>query len=378
MPQTTAQDQSATPAFEGGLYDSGPSDKVTRSAGANVKQVDTILVTTVIAEVAQASLITITTAATADAFNVWIDGVLVATGTSSGTDKTVQRDALEVLLEANAYFAANFTWADSSTDAGTIAAIDPSRSFSIYIEIETTSAWDVTETTAFTPGTQFELTVDGHVVRYGAESTTEETESDAFLAVILANDAVSALVLAAEGTGTAITLTAVTAGTPFTAVLANQNESGQVGSGDISKSTTTATLTGSPVPFGRALSQTATANIVELPSATSFVLEGISIARAKGRPRDNTVTPPVTGDAQYREEEAINVLRKGRIWVKPEQAVTPESDVYIRHTQAVTAAHTVGRFRTDADTAKADQLSTARWITSASANELAVLEINVP
>ena len=377
MSQLTYQDQTALPAFEGGLYDSAVADKVSRTPGGNVKQVDTIAVTTVIAEVAQSSEITITTAADADAFNVFIDGVLVATGTTSGTDKTVQRDALEVLLEANAYFAANFVWADLSTDAGTITAVDPSRSFAIQIDVESTSVWTPTTGTAYTAGTQFELTVDGHVVRYGAQGTVEETESDAFLALILADAEISALVLAAEGTGAAITLTALTAGLSFTATLANQNESGQVGSGDIAISTTTANVTGNPIPFGRGLAQGLTDSGAVLPSATGFAFQGISIARAKGRPRDNTVSPPVTGDAEYKEDDAVAVLRKGRIWVVPEDAVTPASDVYVRHTAGI-AGETVGRFRTDADSAKADQVSNARWITSASADALAVLEINTP
>ena len=101
-PQTNYDDQSAIPALEGGLYDAGFIDIVSRTPGGNVKQIDTIAVTEVIAEVAQSSEITITTAADADAFNVFIDGVLVATGTTVGTDKTVQRDALEALLDANA------------------------------------------------------------------------------------------------------------------------------------------------------------------------------------------------------------------------------------------------------------------------------------
>ena len=67
-------------------------------------QIDNIAVTTVIAAVAQVMTLTITTAADADAFTIKINGVVVATGTTSGTDKTVQRDAIEVLLGANDYF----------------------------------------------------------------------------------------------------------------------------------------------------------------------------------------------------------------------------------------------------------------------------------
>jgi len=376
MAQLTYVDQGATLALEGGLYDVALADKVSRTPGANVAQVDTIAVTTVIAAVAQVMTLTITTAADADVFTIKINGVVVATGTSSGTDKTVQRDAIEALLEANAYFIANFTSTDNGTDALDITALDAGTPFTMEETVTSSSAWDITEDTANTIGTWFRLTVDGHTVSLAAASTTEETESDLFLAAIVADTAISALVTAAEGTGAAITLTAVTAGTPFTATFTNTNAKGETGSGDVAKTTTTANVTGNPVPFGRGLARNATAGQAVLPSATSFTFEGVSINRAKALAKDSTGLGTAT--AQWDEAEAMSVLRKGRIWVIPEDAVTPESDVYIRHTASVTAGETPGRFRTDGDSATADQLSNARWITSASAGALAVLEINTP
>ena len=587
-PQLSYQDQSALPAFEGGLYDTGPADKVSRTAGGNTAQlstltigtptqaqaqverltvdtaadgdtytinigaytfggttagtdktvqrdafltqmalnedfvaeftavaqstdsidvtavktgtaftvtvtvtggataqIDTLTVGTPTIAVQQKMTLTITTAATADAFTIKINGVTVATGTSSGTDKTVQRDAIEALLEANAYFVANFTSTDNGTDALDIEALVAGEPFTMEETVESTSAWDITEDTANIVGTQFQFTLDDKVFQYAAATTNITTERDALLVLLDGDTDFDDLVTFAASSTNLILVTAITAGTAFTMTYANKSPKGDVGAGTVTFTTTTpnvagsayswaqqvanivgtqfkiiidgrellyassstsieterdallallqadvifatevefdetstniititaatagdphtityenengagvagagtvtlvattANITGNPVPFGRALAKTTTSdNSVALPSVTGFTFEGISIARAKGRPRDNTVSPPVTGDAVWRDDEPIPVLRKGKIWLRPEQAVTPASDVYIRHTQGLDAAHTVGRFRTDADTAKADQLVPARWFTSANADALAGLDINIP
>jgi hypothetical protein len=77
-------------------------------------------------------------------------------------------------------------------------------------------------------------------------------------------------------------------------------------------------------------------------------------------------------------KDTFNVLRKGRIVVRAEVAVAIGDPVFVRHTvNGGTTA--VGRFRNNADTARADQVTAARWVTSTSgADQLAVLEINLP
>lgn len=71
-----------------------------------------------------------------------------------------------------------------------------------------------------------------------------------------------------------------------------------------------------------------------------------------------------------------SILRKGRIWVVVEEAIALTNDVYFRHTAA--GAEVLGAFRTDADTADADQLTNARWLTTTSGAGVALLEINLP
>ena len=105
-----------------------------------------------------------------------------------------------------------------------------------------------------------------------------------------------------------------------------------------------------------------------LPSGTGAVLAGITVHRHE--------TQDATDDG-IAQDETCELLRGGRIWVLPEDAVTPTSDVYWRHTTGG-AGEVIGQFRTDADTAQADQVTSARWLTSASAGNPALLEINLP
>lgn len=106
----------------------------------------------------------------------------------------------------------------------------------------------------------------------------------------------------------------------------------------------------------------------ELPAATAAPLAGITVH--KHGTQD-------ASDDGIAEGETAELLTSGRIWVQPEDAVTPASDVYWRHT--VGAAGLVpGRWRTDADTAKADAVTNARWLTSCAADGFALLELNTP
>lgn len=105
-----------------------------------------------------------------------------------------------------------------------------------------------------------------------------------------------------------------------------------------------------------------------LPSATGAELAGVTVHRHG--------TQVVTDDG-LAQNEVGELLRGGRIWVLPEDAVTPESDVFWRHTTGG-AGEVIGQFRSDADTAQADQVTNARWLTSGGPATPAMLEINLP
>jgi len=85
------------------------------------------------------------------------------------------------------------------------------------------------------------------------------------------------------------------------------------------------------------------------------------------------------GPAPYIPGDAVPVLTRGRIYVRVENNVTSDSPVYWRMIPTV-GNPLVGGFRSDSDGGNAILLSSnqVRWITSASAGNLAVLEINQP
>jgi hypothetical protein len=121
--------------------------------------------------------------------------------------------------------------------------------------------------------------------------------------------------------------------------------------------------------FGRGVRETA-AGAVNI-SAAGQTLLGVAVFEQKD-------TAALSGSGAIKPKETFNVLRKGRIWVKAEQAIVVGDPVYVRHTvNGGTTA--VGRFRKDIDTANAILISNARWAsTTSGADQMAVLEINLP
>lgn len=122
------------------------------------------------------------------------------------------------------------------------------------------------------------------------------------------------------------------------------------------------------IGFGFGLAWLST-GLVALPSATGFVFAGVAMMK-------HSAIPNATGLAQYDIGHAISVVRQGRIWVESEQAVNPSLSVFLRHT--TNAALVPGNFRVDADTARADQITNARWVSVTTGAGLAILEINMP
>lgn len=449
---------------------------VTVTGGATA-QIDTLTVGTPTVAVQQKMTLTVDTAAADDVFTIKINGVTVATGTTAGTDKTVHRDQIEALLEANQYFIDNFTSTDNSTDALDIEAIVAGEPFTMEETVDSTSAFSIAEDTAnivgtqfrfelddkvlqyaaattnitterdallsllqadtdfddlvtfaasstnlilvtaivpgtaftmtyanespkgdlgagtvtfttTTPnvagsayswanqtanivGTQFKIIIDEHELLYAAGTTNIETERDALLALLQADDIFATEVTFAASGTTIITITAATTGDPHTITYQNENGVGVAGAGTVTLVATTANVTGNPVPFGRGLAEGTDGVVAVLPSATSFLFAGISVQIAKQVPNDGT-------GAKYTAGEAITVLRRGRIWVKAEETVALDDDVYLRHTIGSAAAELPGRFRTDADSAKADQITNARWVTPVTGEGLAQIELFHP
>ncbi|OHD25173.1 MAG: hypothetical protein A2Y38_06665 [Spirochaetes bacterium GWB1_59_5] len=126
------------------------------------------------------------------------------------------------------------------------------------------------------------------------------------------------------------------------------------------------------IPFGRAVAKvTGDDNGVELPDSGAAVLLGVAV-------RDISVEEgDATAENAFAADSAVGVLRRGQIWVQVEEAVTPDDAVFVRHT-ANGPLTKLGIFRTDADGGNAIALTTAKFLTSAATDGLAVLDVNLP
>jgi len=85
---------------------------------------------------------------------------------------------------------------------------------------------------------------------------------------------------------------------------------------------------------------------------------------------------PTSGNVGYAIRSSMSYIRKGMIYASPEQAVVPADPVFVRFVAGATEQ--LGALRMDADTADAVQLPNCYWRTTAGANGLAVVEINLP
>lgn len=118
-----------------------------------------------------------------------------------------------------------------------------------------------------------------------------------------------------------------------------------------------------PIAYGLGVKQGASDETCALPTAASDTLLGVLVHNQMFR---DGVLAKGTAD----------VLRKGRIYVAPEQEVTPSDPVFWRVTSD--ASEAVGRFRRDDDGGKAIAIPNARWASSGHPDKPAVLELNLP
>lgn len=113
-------------------------------------------------------------------------------------------------------------------------------------------------------------------------------------------------------------------------------------------------------------------NVVVLPVLTTDVTAGTAWGVAI---LDTSRETNAAGTgADYLDEEAVPLMRKGRIWVVSEDAVdTVGLPAFVRFTDGV-----LGSFRTDADTADAVALPGATFrSTTSGVNQLVILELNL-
>jgi hypothetical protein len=122
--------------------------------------------------------------------------------------------------------------------------------------------------------------------------------------------------------------------------------------------------------FGRAVLQGTADGQCLLPAGNITGLLGVAIHQHKEQGLVGSQ------DAKYLEGDSVNVLKKGRMWVKVEEAVVAQDPVYVRHTTGGGGTE-LGAFRKSADTSTAAVVSGMKYLTSADAAALALIEVDV-
>jgi hypothetical protein len=124
---------------------------------------------------------------------------------------------------------------------------------------------------------------------------------------------------------------------------------------------------GSDIGEGRAVVRGTQDRDAILPSATGQEFIGVTTSTTAGQADGSD-------NFNYEENSPMNVLDFGRIYVFCEDGCSAGDDVFFRHTAS--GGNTVlGRFRTDADTATADQIVGAKFETTVSAGEIAIIKL---
>lgn len=125
------------------------------------------------------------------------------------------------------------------------------------------------------------------------------------------------------------------------------------------------------IPFGHAvLPGTDPEKQVLLPAVSGDValINGVA-ASTHAIESDRSGNEP-----SYKEKDMVNVMHKGRIWVKTEEAVVVGDDVYVRY---AAGGNGPGAFGKTSGTSERAQLVGAKWLRGAAIDGLALLEIDL-
>lgn len=128
------------------------------------------------------------------------------------------------------------------------------------------------------------------------------------------------------------------------------------------------------VKFGCVVSKGASTELIKHPAAATDITDeklvrGIVVATKEVENRLAS-----TGIPGYPAKSVVPVMRKGRIWVTSEDAVTEgTSPVHVRYAGTGQA----GAFRASSVTNETAVLPKSKWKTSCGAGELAILEIDL-
>jgi hypothetical protein len=215
---------------------------------------------------------------------------------------------------------------------------------------------EITQADAF----DYDVTINGTLFQYtsAASGDTKSDIADGLEALINAgSEPVTAI-----ASGDDLYLRADVAGTAFTLVVGTN------------LSNTTILSNAQDIAFGKFVCQSDQAdNVARLPMQATDItgLAGLGVVLHSHDAEEDDVSPVGVAFGK-----TMSILRKGRCYVQVEDAVSKGGKVYVRFTAS--GSYVVGSFRSDTDSGKAAQLPNARYKTSATAGQLAEVELNLP
>lgn len=126
------------------------------------------------------------------------------------------------------------------------------------------------------------------------------------------------------------------------------------------------------VPFGRFVVRDTADNSCKLPGLSTDITNALlALGLAL---RHQALESSASGAPTYPIKSAVNVLKKGRAWVKVEEDVTPGSTVHVRY---AAGGNGVGSFGDTTGTSERAPLAGAKYLSTALANALALIEFDL-
>lgn len=216
-------------------------------------------------------------------------------------------------------------------------------------------------------GADTDLEIDG--VLFAPEGADNDARAEDLVELVNNDPLVSGAVLA-EATDNVVTVTARVGGVGFAFAAPG---------GDVAASETQANATADPIPFGRAVIEDGEngdadgellCKLIDDDDADAIL--GIALYTASFE----KARPEFLGDrpaSEYPGGSAVNILRKGRVYVPTEVDVAVGDDVYVRYA-ADGALDDIGGFAESSGTGLV-QVENARWLRG-TRRGLAVLQVD--
>jgi len=128
------------------------------------------------------------------------------------------------------------------------------------------------------------------------------------------------------------------------------------------------------IPFGKLVVRgTDVDKQGNLPSAAGDITPSLNVW-GMAIHSQSVMSDPSVVPAQYPDKSAVPCLRKGRAYVKVEEAVTVASAVHVRY---AAGGNGLGSFGDTTGTSERAPLAGAKYMSDAAANEFAIIEFNL-